>query len=226
MGELNLKRLLAEPLQDVFDRLLSTDLNHSLLKPSLHHPNLSNRLVNDIMQETKMSSSEFDTTPNWIFKGERDKLLGLGAPNPDSPDLEEIIASRHARKPEIVSRLKLQSTDIVCDLGSGMGVIAEVIAPEVKHVHCCDISGEFLKVCKERTQNFDNIETHEIAYADLSAVEGKGVNKVYSTLLFIHFNFYDVVYYLQEINKVLDKDGLVLLRFLGRGALPVRIQGG
>jgi ubiquinone/menaquinone biosynthesis C-methylase UbiE len=162
---------------------------------------------------TEITMTSLDTNPQWNFSNDQAKLLALGVHNQDTSDFDAIVASRHARKPEIMARLNLQPDDIVMDLGSGMGFIAEVIAPEVQKVHCCDISANFLEDCKTRTKHLDNIEFHQIAYADLSAARGKRINKAYSTLLFIHFNFYDIVYYLQELNRVLEKGGLFYFDF-------------
>ena len=147
--------------------------------------------------------------PTWDFEGEMRKLLALGVPNNDTSDFEAIVATRHARKGEIVDRLELRRSDHVLDLGSGMGLIAEVIAPEVARVHCVDISDTFLADCRKRLGALDHVEFHKIGYADLSVLYSKQINKAYSTLLFIHFNFYDIFFYLQELNKVLKERGLL-----------------
>jgi ubiquinone/menaquinone biosynthesis C-methylase UbiE len=149
--------------------------------------------------------------PQWNFD-DNNKFLALGVHN-KRINFDEIVASRHARKAEISTRLNLQPSDIVMDLGSGMGFIAEVIAPAVQKVHCCDISTTFLADCRARTSHLSNIDCHLTPYADLSAVQGKQINKAYSTLLFIHFNFYDLVYYLQELGRVLEKGGLFYFDF-------------
>jgi ubiquinone/menaquinone biosynthesis C-methylase UbiE len=154
-------------------------------------------------------STESELNPSWDYDTEQAKLLALGVHGQDTSDFDAIVASRHSRKAEIMTRLNLGPNDTVMDLGSGMGFIAEVIGPEVKSIHCCDISSVFLEDCAKRTSHLPNVVTHQIGYADLTAAQGQGINKVYSTLLFIHFNFYDIMFYLQEINKVLDMGGLV-----------------
>jgi SAM-dependent methyltransferase len=158
-------------------------------------------------------TSAINANPQWNFEGDNAKLLALGVHNQDTSDFDAIVASRHGRKPEIMGRLALQGSDIVMDLGSGMGLIAEVIAPYVSKLHCCDISENFLDDCRRRTSHLANLQCHKIEYADLSSVYGRNINKIYSTLLFIHFNFYDIVYYLQEINKVLVKGGQLYFDF-------------
>jgi cyclopropane fatty-acyl-phospholipid synthase-like methyltransferase len=140
----------------------------------------------------------------WEFDGEDSKLLALGAPQ-NVPDRSAVIEGRHARKAEIVPRLHLNQKDHVLDLGSGF--LAEVIAPEVARIHCADVSTTFLTDCRERLTHVPNVEFHHITYADLSPLYGKGIIKAYATLLFIHFNFYDLFFYLNELNKVLPIGG-------------------
>jgi hypothetical protein len=89
--------------------------------------------------------------PQWNFTSENEKLLALGVHNKRA-NFNEVVAARYARKDEISSRLNLQPADIGMDLGSGMGFIAEVIAPMIQRLHCCDISTSFIADCKTRTE--------------------------------------------------------------------------
>lgn len=150
-----------------------------------------------------------DRNTNWNYRDQRTKLLSLGVSDGDWTKLDAIIASRHARKDEIMQRLHLSHADRVLDLGSGMGFIAEIISPEVAELHCADISEIYLDDCRNRVSLLPNATCHQISYADLSRLYGRRINKVYSTLLFIHFNFYDIILYLRELSKVLEADGLL-----------------
>jgi cyclopropane fatty-acyl-phospholipid synthase-like methyltransferase len=87
--------------------------------------------------------------PTWDFEKETDRLLALGTPN-DTVDLDEIILSRRARREEIFGRLELAPTDHVLDLGSGMGFIAEFVAPEVRWLYCAEISDNYVSECRAR----------------------------------------------------------------------------
>jgi hypothetical protein len=150
----------------------------------------------------------------WNFEDRNAKLLALGASDGRTADFDRMVRERHAREPEILSRLQLGAgQDIVMDLGSGMGIVGEVIAPHVGQLHCCDISETFLADCRSRLSRFANVHYHQISYADLSALHGIGVNKGYATLLFIHFNFYDLVLYLSETNKIMATGGLFYFDF-------------
>lgn len=150
-----------------------------------------------------------DRNVNWNYTDSRKKMAALGWPTKDWTDLDAIVASRHARKPEIMHRLQLTAQDHVLDLGSGMGFIAEVIAPEVERLCCADVSEVYLRDCKTRLAHLSNVDLCRMTYADLSPLYKFRFTKAYSTLLFIHFNFYDIVLYLAELAKVMAPGGLV-----------------
>ena len=128
-------------------------------------------------------------------------------------NLDAIVKSRHARADRIINLLRIGSDDVVLDLGSGLGFVAEKIAPRCSYLHCADISPLFLKDCRKRLSSFKNVEFHLISYADLSPLLGKGISRVYSTLLFIHFNFYDFTLYLRELHRLLTPGGLLFFDF-------------
>jgi cyclopropane fatty-acyl-phospholipid synthase-like methyltransferase len=159
----------------------------------------------------------------WNFDDREAKLLALGTSDGRTVDFDRMVRERHARGPEIVSRLQLGTgQDIVLDLGSGMGLVGEAIAPHVSQLHCCDISDVFLADCKSRLAAFRHVHCHQIAYADLSVLQGIGINKGYATLLFIHFNFYDITLYLTAINQVMATGGLFYFDFNDVGQFDLK----
>jgi hypothetical protein len=160
---------------------------------------------------------------SWNFEDRNAKLLALGASDGRTVDFEKMVQERHARGPEIVSRLQLGTgQDIVVDLGSGMGLVGEAIAPHVSQLHCCDISDVFLADCQARLARFPHVRYHQIAYADLSVLQGIGINKGYATLLFIHFNFYDLILYLMAINRIMARGGLFYFDFNDVGQFDLK----
>ena len=150
---------------------------------------------------------------NWDYSDPREKLYQLGTWGIHPSDINLIAAQRHDRADRIAGLLALEKRDVLLDLGSGMGFMAQRLAPRVHTLHCADISEVYLADCRAAVADRANVEFHLIPFADLSALQGKGVSKVLSTLLFIHFNFYDMVYYLQELHKIANPGALVFLDF-------------
>jgi hypothetical protein len=107
---------------------------------------------------------------SWSYRDRNAKLVALGASDSRTVDFAKMVRERHARE----SRLQLSTGwDIVMDLGSGMGIVGEVIAPHVGQLHCCDISDIFLADCNARLAHFPNVDYGRISYADLSSARGK-----------------------------------------------------
>jgi cyclopropane fatty-acyl-phospholipid synthase-like methyltransferase len=165
---------------------------------------------NALATETAAGAAPTRVNDSWNFEGEAAlQALGIhGMGDGQPPDIEAVAQTRYERAHFIDRVMHFSEKDTVLELGSGMGFMAEIIAPKVGKLHCADISENFLATCSARTARFANVETHLIKYADLGGLKGGQFDKAYSTLLFIHFNFYDFTYYLQEVHKALKPGGL------------------
>ncbi|MGL4395320.1 MAG: class I SAM-dependent methyltransferase [Hyphomicrobium sp.] len=170
------------------------------------------------MFSRKKAKKTFDPgNPTWEYKNVEAKLLALGLPSQETSDIEATLSfvaeERYQRADRIGKLLQLESRDVLLDLGSGMGFMAQRLAPQVHRLHCADISEVYLADCRAAVAGLPNVECHLIPYADFTALKTKGVSKVLCSLLFIHFNFYDTVYYLQGIRDIINPGGLLFIDF-------------
>ena len=153
----------------------------------------------------------------WIHDDQQSKLAALGVWGVDNGlvDIEAVAESRHARLPELMAQLAFRPDDLVVDLGSGMGFVAEAVAPLVNTLYCVDISPSFLEDARARLESKDvwNVEYILTDYADFSKAFTRRVTKIYSLAVFIHFNYYDFLYYLVECNRILHHGGLLYFDF-------------
>jgi cyclopropane fatty-acyl-phospholipid synthase-like methyltransferase len=140
-------------------------------------------------------------------------------PNPEDrlPDIRE---ARRGYGQSVAYRLMLTADDTVLDIGSGCGFVGRAIAPMVKALHCCDLSQSFLSFCQRELKEFTNVECHLITYADLSPLHGMGINKAYSTAVWIHFNFYDMFHYLTALSNLLPSGGMLYFDYCDAETLP------
>jgi cyclopropane fatty-acyl-phospholipid synthase-like methyltransferase len=152
--------------------------------------------------------AEQSLNENWNYADDGEKIYALGSFGIHPSDLDLIAKNRRQRADHIAALLDIRPNDVVLDLGSGMGFMAERLAPRCLQLHCADVSETYLADCRDRVAQFSNVETHLISYADLRALDGKGVSKMYAALLFIHVNFYDLTYYLSEAHRILNAGGL------------------
>jgi SAM-dependent methyltransferase len=108
----------------------------------------------------------------WEFDDDKRRRLALGVAGvkDGETDDEAVVRSRHARLPEVSSRLALGRNDRVIDLGSGMGYLAEVVAPKVRSLVCVDISSSFRERAQARHEQkgLKNVEHVLTEYADFS----------------------------------------------------------
>jgi hypothetical protein len=141
-------------------------------------------------------------------------------PNPESR-IDDIRLSRAGYGRTIARRMMLGRDDVVVDIGSGCGFVGRAIAPVVRRLHCCDISADFLAFCAEELSEFPNVSTHRMHYADFSVLAHAGINRAYSSAVWIHFNFYDLYHYLNGLRDVLPVGGQLYFDY----ADPEGIEG-
>jgi predicted TPR repeat methyltransferase len=141
-------------------------------------------------------------------------------PNPEEK-IDKIRESRGAYWSTIAERLSLTKADTVLDMGSGCGFIARAMAPYVKQIHCADLNEGFLQICKAEVSQFDNVVCHLVRYADFTALRELRITKVYSTAVWIHFNFYDFILNLRALNEILPVGGLLYFDYADAQGLKV-----
>ncbi|HWF90688.1 MAG TPA: methyltransferase domain-containing protein [Terriglobales bacterium] len=162
---------------------------------------------------------------NWDFVEKRQLLFALvGFDFGKEPEtkLDEIREYKRRESAFFLNTLKPNKDDVMVDLGSGCGFIARVMAPLCKQLYCLDISNEFLRFAREELQQFNNVGFHRMSYGDLHYLDDKKITKGYANAVFIHFNFFDVVMYLQEIYRVLAPGGLFMFGLSNTDCLDLR----
>ncbi len=97
------------------------------------------------------------------------------------------------------------------DLGCGIGRVARWVAPNIKEYHGVDISSTMIENAKEYNKDFDNVNFHQVSSCDLKLFEDNKFDVILSELVFIHLTPEEQKKYLVEINRVLKKDGTLLI---------------
>lgn len=166
--------------------------------------------------------------PNWNYDGDLHKVLiacvGLNfGPEPETK-LEEIRANRAGAGDRVRHMLNLGGNDVVADIGSGCGFVTRAIVPFVKEMHCIDVSKDFLDYTRAELGEFSNVRYHQINYADFPDIPDQTLTAAYSTAVFIHFNYYDMVLYLREINRAMKQGSRLLFDFLNADRMDIAAQ--
>jgi hypothetical protein len=157
-----------------------------------------------------------DANLNWEHTNEGSLLAAHGGWEFGSTleaALPQLRAKKESEARATMSLLKLGPDDVLAEIGPGFGFEANFIAPSVKHIHLFEISQSFQDLARKNVKQ-PNVSMHLIQPSDLSALQGKDINKVYSGGVLIHFNVYDLAIYFEAISKILPRGGLFLFNYL------------
>lgn len=109
---------------------------------------------------------------------------------------------------QVAAALDLEPSDVVLELGCGVGRIGLEIAPRCREWHGVDISSSMLGVAEERLADLPNVHLHKIERTALDAFADASVDKIYCSAVLIHLDKEDVFLYLREFARVLKPGGV------------------
>jgi SAM-dependent methyltransferase len=105
--------------------------------------------------------------------------------------------------------IKQESKKTLLELGAGAGYDSLFFKDNGLIVIAIDLSAEMVKKCKEK-----NIETYELDYYKLSSLN-KTFDCVYAINTLLHVPKDDLPFVLNEINRILNNDGLFYMGVYG-----------
>jgi len=138
--------------------------------------------------------------------------------------MDEIRQGRKTHAERIIRFLDISENDVVVDFGSGVGFIAEWIAPHAQKVFCLDIGKHHVEYTRNYLQSHANVECHLIEYANFSSLIGRGVTKFYASAVFIHFCLWDIAIHLRRIHDILVPGGKAYINIMNSDGLDVMRQ--
>ncbi len=101
----------------------------------------------------------------------------------------------------------LFADDVVLEIGAGVGRVGPAIAPLCKKWIATDVSENMLRHVRERTSQYDNVETVATNGWDLSPVGSESVDLVYCTVVFMHLDEWERFNYVREAMRILRPGG-------------------
>jgi len=105
---------------------------------------------------------------------------------------------------------------VVLDLGCGIGRVDKYLSPYCKRLCAVDVSDRMLALAKKRLTGLPNVELYRNNGRDLSEFPDETFDLVCVLLVFHHLDRKDAQTYLQEIIRVLKKDGTGYFQFPNR----------
>ena len=101
----------------------------------------------------------------------------------------------------------IKPTDVVLEIGCGVGRVGKVLSKRVTRWIGTDISGNMLTYAAQRLKGLDNIELKELSTVGLKEIPDQTVDFVYCTVVFMHLLEWDRYRYVAESFRVLKSGG-------------------
>lgn len=126
-------------------------------------------------------------------------------------DETEFERTAKATAQALMATVGLRVTDVVLEIGAGVGRAGSAIAPLCRKWIATDVSEQMLKFARERNARFDNIDYVPLSGWDLEPVEDMSVDVVYSTVVFMHLDEWERFGYVKEAFRVLRPGGRIYI---------------
>jgi len=119
----------------------------------------------------------------------------------------ELRASGKETIDRINESIVITKSDVVLEIGCGIGRIGRELASKCRKWIGCDISPNMLKYARKRLVHLKNIELIELPESNLSPIEDSYVDVVYCSVVFMHLDEWDRFEYVREAFRVLKPGG-------------------
>lgn len=126
-------------------------------------------------------------------------------------DEDEFERTAKATAQALRDTVGLRVTDVVLEIGAGVGRAGSALAPLCRKWIATDVSEQMLKFARERNARFDNIDYVPLSGWDLEPIEDMSVDVVYSTVVFMHLDEWERFGYVREAFRVLRPGGRIYI---------------
>ena len=107
----------------------------------------------------------------------------------------------------LLNNVGINSTDVVLEIGCGIGRVGKHLAGRCRHWIGADVSPNMLKFAAERLRDFSNVEFIELSGNNLCPISDNSIDVVYCTVVFMHLESWDRYGYVEEAFRVLRPGG-------------------
>jgi SAM-dependent methyltransferase len=105
----------------------------------------------------------------------------------------------------------INTTDVVVEIGCGIGRVGKIIAPLCQEWIGCDVSANMLAHAQARLNGLPNVRFVEISGVDLQPLPDNSADLVYCTVVFMHLDEWDRFNYVLEAKRILRPGGRIFV---------------
>ena len=122
-------------------------------------------------------------------------------------DEDELMRQARATVDVLRRYMGFGPSDVVLEIGCGIGRVGHVLAPQCAEWIGTDISGNMLAVAADRLRGVPHVRLVELSQVGLAEIPERSVDRVYCTVVFMHLYEWDRYRYLREAFRVLRPGG-------------------
>jgi SAM-dependent methyltransferase len=155
----------------------------------------------------RMPRSQYKSVWNGVSGSENDAKMAV------SGYVDEDIYRKTAdmTRDMLVRLVGINPTDVVLEIGAGVGRVAPALAPICKEWIGTDVSENMVAHIRNRTRDLPNVRAVPINGYDLSNIPSGSVDVVYCTVVFMHLEEFERWSYIKEGFRVLRPGGRMLV---------------
>ena len=101
----------------------------------------------------------------------------------------------------------VKPTDVILEIGCGVGRVGRVLAPRCREWVGTDVSANMLAHARRRLADLPNVRTEVVSGYDLAPIPDASIDAVYSTVVFMHLDEWERFRYVREAFRVLRPGG-------------------
>lgn len=130
--------------------------------------------------------------------------------------------TNHALNPEqwknnLVEKMMfryIKPDSVILEIGPGAGRWTKYLQEIARHLILVDITPKCIEMCKERFAEKSNIEYHVIK-ENIDFLPASSVDFIWSYDVFVHINPTDIRRYVNNISRILKKEGIAIIHHSG-----------
>jgi len=121
---------------------------------------------------------------------------------------EDEIHRQGVRNADFVEKcVQIRPSDVVLEIGCGIGRIGKILAPRCSKWMGTDISANMIRHAAQRLKDLNNVELIKLSKVGLKEIRDESVDVVYCTVVFMHLYEWDRYTYVKEAHRVLTPGG-------------------